>query len=557
MCRRLVTLPVAGQKGASCLPSFLILADIPPMALGLGAAGLVVGAIITVLILKITGNKALGAAKTESENLLKTARNDAEILKKQLELDFRNELAKRREDFEKETDQARNEMKEHERRLSKREDNLDRKLDTLTTKEKFLDDLDSKIKARDKVLAGKEAEIDQLVAQRREALDKATQEQKQVLLRIANLNPEEARREALRLIEQDVQHDADVIVKARMARAEEEARDNALKITLQAIQRYASEHTATSTVNAVAIPSDDMKGRVIGREGRNIRAFEKATGVDVIVDDTPGVIVVSCFDPVRRAVAAEVLQKLLEDGRIHPTRIEEITEQVNKDMAQRLVKFGKDAAIEVNLPGLHPKISEMMGRLHYRTSYGQNILRHSIEVAYLCQVIADELGLNGELARRCGYLHDIGKAMDHEVEGGHPAIGMEFAKKYGEREEVLNAIGGHHNDIPSTSPYTPIVMAADAISGARPGARRETLEKYIKRLEQLESIATSMKGVRQAFAIQAGREVRVIVDPESVDDANCNVIARDIAKRVSEEMTFPGEIRITVLREMRTVEYAR
>lgn len=557
MCRRLVTLPVAGQKGASCLPSFLILADIPPMALGLGAAGLVVGAIITVLILKITGNKALGAAKTESENLLKTARNDAETLKKQLELDFRNELAKRREDFEKETDQARNEMKEHERRLSKREDNLDRKLDTLTTKEKFLDDLDSKIKARDKVLAGKEAEIDQLVAQRREALDKATQEQKQVLLRIANLNPEEARREALRLIEQDVQHDADVIVKARMARAEEEARDNALKITLQAIQRYASEHTATSTVNAVAIPSDDMKGRVIGREGRNIRAFEKATGVDVIVDDTPGVIVVSCFDPVRRAVAAEVLQKLLEDGRIHPTRIEEITEQVNKDMAQRLVKFGKDAAIEVNLPGLHPKISEMMGRLHYRTSYGQNILRHSIEVAYLCQVIADELGLNGELARRCGYLHDIGKAMDHEVEGGHPAIGMEFAKKYGEREEVLNAIGGHHNDIPSTSPYTPIVMAADAISGARPGARRETLEKYIKRLEQLESIATSMKGVRQAFAIQAGREVRVIVDPESVDDANCNVIARDIAKRVSEEMTFPGEIRITVLREMRTVEYAR
>ncbi len=527
------------------------------MALGLGAAGLVVGAIITVLILKITGNKALGAAKTESENLLKTARNDAETLKKQLELDFRNELAKRREDFEKETDQARNEMKEHERRLSKREDNLDRKLDTLTTKEKFLDDLDSKIKARDKVLAGKEAEIDQLVAQRREALDKATQEQKQVLLRIANLNPEEARREALRLIEQDVQHDADVIVKARMARAEEEARDNALKITLQAIQRYASEHTATSTVNAVAIPSDDMKGRVIGREGRNIRAFEKATGVDVIVDDTPGVIVVSCFDPVRRAVAAEVLQKLLEDGRIHPTRIEEITEQVNKDMAQRLVKFGKDAAIEVNLPGLHPKISEMMGRLHYRTSYGQNILRHSIEVAYLCQVIADELGLNGELARRCGYLHDIGKAMDHEVEGGHPAIGMEFAKKYGEREEVLNAIGGHHNDIPSTSPYTPIVMAADAISGARPGARRETLEKYIKRLEQLESIATSMKGVRQAFAIQAGREVRVIVDPESVDDANCNVIARDIAKRVSEEMTFPGEIRITVLREMRTVEYAR
>jgi ribonuclease Y len=300
-----------------------------------------------------------------------------------------------------------------------------------------------------------------------------------------------------------------------------------------------------------------MKGRVIGREGRNIRAFEKATGVDVIVDDTPGVVVVSCFDPVRRAVAAESLQRLIEDGRIHPSRIEEVVEQVNKEMEERITKFGKDACIEANVQGLHGKLSDMMGRLYYRTSYGQNILRHSIEVAYLCQVIADELGLDGTIARRCGFLHDIGKAMDHEVEGGHPQIGMDFAKKFGEKEAVLNAIGGHHGDIESTTPYTPIVMAADAISGARPGARRETLERYVKRLEQLEAIATSFEGVREAYAIQAGREVRVIVDAKRIDDAVCAKVARDIANRVEAEMTYPGEVRVTVLREVRTVEYAR
>ncbi|MCE9589338.1 MAG: ribonuclease Y [Planctomycetes bacterium] len=522
-----------------------------------GVVALIIGVVATVIFSKAAGGRNVGNARREADDILSKASSEAETRKKQLELDFRNELISRREAFEKETDQARNEMKETERRLTKREDNLDRKLDTLTTKEKYLDDLDAKIKAREAVIAGKEGEIDQIMAQRRELLEKSIYEQKQVLLRIANLSLEDAKKEALRLIEEDVSREAAMVIQHRMARAEDEAKDNALKITLQAIQRYASEHTAASTVNAVAIPSDDLKGRVIGREGRNIRAFEKATGVDVIVDDTPGVIVVSCFDPVRRAIAAESLQKLVEDGRIHPARIEEIVEQVGKEMAQRIVKLGKDAMIEVNLPGLHPRISEMMGRLQYRTSYGQNILRHSVEVAYLCQVIADELGLDGALARRCGFLHDIGKAMDHDMEGGHPAIGMEFAKKYGEREEVLNAIGGHHNDIPSTSPYTPIVMAADAISGARPGARRETLEKYIKRLQQLEEIATNMPGVKQAFAIQAGREVRVIVDPERVDDGTCSVIARDIAKKVSEEMTFPGEIRITVLREMRTVEYAR
>jgi len=513
--------------------------------------------VATILIARLLGSRAIGDARRQAHQVLTDARHEAETYRKQLELDLRNESAQKREAFDREVAEARSQVKEAEQRLTKREDNLDRKLDVLTTKERYLDEQDEKLKQREAEAAERETKLSRLIDEQREASEHAREQQKQELLRISNLNADDAKKEALRLVEQSAQHEAGQIIQIQMARAEEEAKENALKITLQAIQRYASEHTADNTVTAIAIPSDDMKGRVIGREGRNIRSFEKATGVDVIVDDTPGVVVVSCFDPVRRAVAADSLRKLLEDGRIHPSRIEEVVEQMEKQIKQQIIRFGKEAAIEANVQGLHPKVSEMMGRLHYRTSYGQNMLRHSIELAYLCQIIAEELGLDGALARRCGYLHDIGKAMDHEVEGTHPVIGMEFCKRHGEREEVLNAIAGHHNDIPAISPYTPIVMAADAISGARPGARRETLEKYIKRLEQLETIATSMKGVRQAFAVQAGREVRVIVDPDEVDDANCHYVARDIAKRVSEEMTFPGEIRITVLREMRTVEYAR
>ena len=533
------------------------LAVVEPLEIVLILVALVVGAVAGLFVSKAMGGKTLGNARREADDILARAKADASTTAKQLELDLKADFAKRREAFEQELSAERNELKEAERRLEKREDNLDRKLDALASKEKYLTEFDVKIKDRETKVAARDAELDGLIARHREVLEVAQAEQKQVLLRISNMTEDQARTEALKAVERETQHEAALIIQRNMEKAEEEAKDNALKITLQAIQRYASEHTASATVSAIAIPSDDLKGRVIGREGRNIRAFEKATGVDVIVDDTPGVIVVSCFDPVRRAVAAEAMSKLIEDGRIHPTRIEEIVEGINKEMAQRLIKFGKDACLEANLSGIHPKISEMMGRLHYRMSYGQNILRHSLETAYLCQVIADELGLDGELARRAGFLHDIGKAMDHEVEGGHPAIGMEFARKYGEKEAVLNAIGGHHNDIPATTPYTPIVMAADAISGARPGARRETLEKYVKRLQQLEDIAMSNKGVRNAFAIQAGREVRVIVDPDQVDDANCTFIARDIAKRVSEEMTFPGEIRVTVLREMRTVEFAR
>jgi len=519
--------------------------------------GLALGAGAVLLILRFHGLRKITQARNQAEQILEQARSEGENIKKQIELDARNEQAKRREAFDQETEQTRSELKEKERRLTKREDDLDRKMDTLSSKEKYLEDWESKVKQREAEAEQRQEELDQNIACYQQKQADLAEREKQELLRIANLPEEEAKKEALKAVERESQHEAAQIIQRAQEHAEQKSKELARDITLQAIQRYASEHTADSTVSTINISSDDMKGRIIGREGRNIRAFEKATGVDVIVDDTPGVVVVSCFDPVRRAKAAESLQRLLDDGRIHPGRIEETVEQVDQELNERIVQYGNDACIEANIQGLAPKMAEMMGRLHYRMSYGQNILRHSVETAYLCQVIADELGLDGELARRCGFLHDIGKAMDHESEGSHPEIGADLAKKCNESEAAINAIAGHHNDVPATTPYTAIVMAADAISGARPGARRETLEKYIKRLEQLESIATSLKGVKQAYAIQAGREVRVIVDPDKVDDSNCTYIARDIAKRVSDEMTFPGEIRVTVMREMRTVEYAK
>lgn len=522
---------------------------------GSGWAVLVVAVIIAFvigggavwLILRMLGGQAIARAREEAKRLLDDAKREAEANKGNIELEAKKNAMKLREDAEKTLNDERKKLDEIEKRLTKREDNLDRKLDVLTTKEKVLDD-------RDQKLATKESEIDKKVQE----TDKLLEEQRDKLMRITGLSESQARDQLFQQLENELSQETGQLIQREMSKAEEEAKDNARKITVQAIQRYAAEHTAVTTVTTIVIPSDDMKGRVIGREGRNIRAFEQATGVDVIVDDTPGVVVVSCFDPVRRAIAAEALQRLIEDGRIHPARIEDIVSEVRAEMQERILKYGKDACIEANIQGLHPKIVEMVGRMHYRTSYGQNILRHSLETAYLCQVIAEELGLDGTIARRAGFLHDIGKAMDHEMEGGHPAIGMEFARKFGEkREEVLNAIGGHHGDIEATTPYTPIVMAADAISGARPGARRETLDRYVKRLEELEGIATSFQGVREAFAIQAGREVRVIVDSQRIDDAESARIAREIAKRVEAEMTYPGEVRVTVLREVRATEYAR
>ncbi|MGN6367701.1 MAG: ribonuclease Y [Phycisphaerae bacterium] len=509
-------------------------------------AGAVAGALVTFLLLKTAAGNAFQKSKSEAEELVAKAKAEAAETIKKAEVDGKAEYLRIKESAEKEVEGTRKEMREQEQRLQKREDILDRKLDTLGIKEKNLESLERSLSDRKKNVEAKEKHLDETLTQ-----------QKDMLLRITNMSVEEARQLLLARIENEIRHDTALMVQRLEEQAKDEAKQKATNILLQAMQRYAAEVTSEGTTKSVEIPSDDMKGRIIGREGRNIRAFEQATGVDVIIDDTPGVITVNCFDPVRREVAKITMEKLIADGRIHPARIEEIVDSTQKEIENNIRQMGKKAILECNIQGMHPKVVEQLGRLHYRTSYGQNVLRHSIEVAFLSQMIADELGLDGALARRAGLLHDIGKSMDHDQEGGHPALGMEFVRKFNETEAVLNAIGGHHNDIPSTTPYTPIVMAADAISGARPGARRETLERYIKRLQELEGIATSFQGVRQAFAIQAGREVRVIVDPERCDDATSKLIARDIAKRIQAEMTYPGEIRVTVLREVRAVDFAR
>ncbi|MGB0716503.1 MAG: ribonuclease Y [Phycisphaerae bacterium] len=488
----------------------------------------------------------LQAARDEVERILSEARTEADVKRKEAEVDAKREYLKGQEELRKEGDALRGEVKEVEKRLAKREDNLEAKLDTLETKERNLEDAREKLGKRADKLEKREAEVEELLAERRDQL-----------LKISRLSADDARAIVLEDLKHELEHESAEMIEAAVSASKDEAAMRAREITLTAIQRYATEHTCDTTVSTVDIPSDDMKGRVIGREGRNIRAFERATGVDVIVDDTPGVVVVSAFDPVRRETARRTLERLVNDGRIHPGRIEELVEIVGKELSEELLEIGKKAAVEANVGGLHRKVLDLLGRLRYRTSYGQNVLQHSLEVAYLCQVIADELGLDGRLARRCGLLHDIGKAIDHDVEGSHPKVGADFCKRFKERPEVLNAIEGHHGDVPSISPYTPIVMAADAISASRPGGRRESLERYVQRLQQLEEIAKTPEGVKEAFAIQAGREIRVIVDAKRIDDAMAAKVSRDIAKEIEENMTFPGEIRVTVLREVRAISTAK
>ena len=521
-----------------------LLAEVPG-AVAAGLSGLA-GVVLTIGAFMLLGRTSRERSRREAEDKMKQAEREADGILKKAEIEAKSELISLREKFEKETQNTRGELRDVEKRLDKREDTLDRKLDTLSTKERSLETQQKKLAERESVLGHKEAEIDGMVAQ-----------QKEQLVRISSLSMEEAKQQLFDRLKNEVELEAANMIDKRYAEARDTAETKAREIVITAIQRYAASQTCESTVSTVDIPSDDMKGRVIGREGRNIRAFEKATGVDVIVDDTPGVIVLSGFDPVRREIARQSLDKLIQDGRIHPARIEELVEETHEAVRKQVLEVGKKAAMEANVGGLHRKQLDLLGRMSFRTSYGQNVLRHSIEVAYLCQIMADELGLDGTLARRCGLLHDIGKAVDHEVEGGHPQIGADVCKRFNEGPEVLNAIAGHHGDIDATSPYTPLVAAADAISAARPGGRRESLDRYIKRLEQLEGIAMSFPGVRQCYAIQAGREVRVIVDANHVDDRGAVNTAREIAKRVEEEMTYPGEIRVTLLREVRAVDYAR
>ena len=495
---------------------------------------------------RIRGQQAAEARRVEADRQVAEAKQRAAEIVKTAEVESQRKYLETLERFEQETAETRGELKTAERRLSKREDSVDKKMEVLTTKER-------KIEVAEQKLAERESDIEA----RSEKVDEALAQQRSELLRISRLSAEQAKQLCLQRIEQEVEREAGDLVDRIITHAEENAREKARYITISAIQRYAAEHTCETTVASVDVASDDMKGRIIGREGRNIRAFEKSTGATVIVDDTPGIVSVSCMDPVRKEIARVSLDRLIRDGRIHPTRIEEIVGEVTKEIDQRIIEAGKAATQEVNVHGVHKKLIETLGRLQYRTSYGQNVLRHSVEVAFLCGMMADELGLDGDLARRCALLHDIGKALDQEHEGAHTKTGFEFARRYNEPPAVLNAIVGHHGDVAATHPYTPLVSAADAISAARPGGRRESLERYIKRLQDLERIATNFAGVDLAYAIEAGREVRVIVDASSVDDNSSLKLARDVAHKIEEEMvTFPGEIKVTVLREVRATEYA-
>ena len=516
------------------------------------AIALVVGAVAGIVIFNFASGRGLKSARAEADRMLADAkaqaelaadavRSEAEKKGREVELAAEKRANERRAAFDQESKATQAKLDESLARAAKREETLDRKLESISQREQRIDSREADLGRKEDALEKAVAENERTRGELRSALSKAS-----------GLSRDEARELYLAEVRQESEHDGSALRQKILDEAERDAKGKAREITLMAIQRYAAENVGESTVRSIKITSEDMKGRIIGREGRNIRAIEKATGADILVDDTPGVISVSCFDRVRQAIAAEALQRLVADGRIHPSRIEELVEQTKRDIEEKIVKVGNEAVVEADVRGLHPKVIEALGKMHFRTSYGQNVLRHSIEVAFLCQMIADQLGLNGSIARRAGLLHDIGKAMDHEMEGGHPAIGMEFLKKYGEKSEaVLNACGGHHGDIPATTAYTPIVMAADAISGARPGARRESMEMYIKRLEQLESIAREQPHVDEAHAIQAGREIRVILNAKKADDTTAFQIAEAIAKRVEAEMTFPGEIKVTVLRETR------
>jgi len=499
------------------------------------------------LVARMQDRFRLTSAQTRVEEILGQARKSADNLIKEAELRAKDELYKKREEFNREIDKTRNELRDQERRLDKREDSLEQKHQSQVKRERTLESTQRKLKER----------TDQ-VEKRGQELESVYQQQLQKLHEISGLNREQAEHQLREKLEEELSEE----VAARIQKHEEHLRSaaegKAREIVATAIQRFAAEHTADTTVSTVDIPSDDMKGRIIGREGRNIRTFEKCTGVDVIVDDTPGVVIVSAFDNIRRETARLALSKLIQDGRIHPSRIEEVVKETQEEMEKHIMEIGRQAVLEASIGPLHDKLVQLLGRLRFRTSYSQNVLNHSLEVAHLCGMMAEEIGLSGQLARRCGLLHDVGKAADHEMEGGHPKIGAELAKRYGEhREEVLHAIAGHHDDVTIDHVYTVLVAAADAISAARPGARRETLEKYVKRLEELEAVACGFPGVEQAYAIQAGREVRVIANASQTSDSDAVRVCRDIAKAIEEQLNYPGEIKVTVVRETRAVEYAR
>ena len=510
-------------------------------------AGFAVGALVFGIICFLLGirhrkNKAesiIGSAEQESKRILNDALKNAEAKKKETILEAKDEIHRLRNESDKELRERRSEVQRQERRIQQKEETLDKKIENLEHKD---EKLTQKLKDAERRLA--------------EAED-VKKSQFDMLERISGLTKEQAKDYLLKSLETELDHDKAVRINKFEQRFRDEAEEKAKEIISQSIQRCAADHSSEVTISVVPLPNEDMKGRIIGREGRNIRSLETATGVDLIIDDTPEAITVSCFDPVRREIARLALEKLIADGRIHPARIEDMVEKARREVEQTIKKEGERAVLELGIHNMNPELVRLIGKLHYRTSYGQNILNHSMEVAYLSGLMAAELGADVTLARRAGILHDIGKALDHEMEGSHVQLGVEVARRYRESEQVIHAIQAHHGDVETKTLIASIVQAADAISAARPGARRENIENYIKRLEKLEEIANDFDGVEQSYAIQAGREVRILVKPEVVSDDRMVIMARDIVKRIENELDYPGQVKVHVIRESRAIDYAK
>ena len=503
------------------------------------AISLIAGLFFGYIIRKYIAEAKIQSAEEEAKKIKNEAQREAESTKKEKILEAKEEVHKMKDEMNKENQERRNELQKLENRLVHREENLDRKAENLEGKE-------NELNQREKDLEEEEKELQELKEKQQEKLEK-----------IAGMNQQEAQNYLLNKMEEELEHEYSRKIKEKEAELRETADKKAREIVSLAIQRCAADHVAETTVSVVSLPNDEMKGRIIGREGRNIRTIESLTGIDLIIDDTPEAVVISGFDPMRREVARIALEKLIEDGRIHPARIEEMVEKAKKELDEHIREIGEEATFDTGVHGLDSELVKYLGRLKFRTSFGQNVLQHSLEVSYLAGIMAAELGADVNLAKRAGLLHDLGKAIDHEVEGPHIDIGVDLAKKHGESERVLHAIEAHHGDVEFKSVEAVLVAAGDAISAARPGARKETLESYIKRLEELEELGSSFKGVDNAYAIQAGREIRVIVESDKVNDTEASKLSRDISKKIEENMDYPGQIKVVVIRETRNVEYAR